>query len=146
MDSLRGQRGLFVPVAAEQPSPVSPLEAGEVSYGPMENLKVGSSQFLENRLKVSGITLTVLLLVVRPGFCDLSNYLPLNVGNTWYYSHHLFDIIDSTGSWVDAETMSAEGTYSILHTGVIEGRTYYVFSGPPGTIPTPAHTLFRLPC
>ena len=38
--------------------------------------------------------------------------------------------------------MSAEGTYSILQTEVIEGRTYYVFSGPPGTIPTPAHTLF----
>ena len=79
MDSLRGQRGLLVPVAPEQPSPVSPLEACKVSYGPMENLKVGSSQFLEKRLKVSGITLTVLLLVVRPGFCDLSNYLPLNV-------------------------------------------------------------------
>ena len=87
------------------------------------------------------VTLAMLLAMARPGFCDLSNYLPLNVGNAWYYSHHHFDIVGHTGSLADVQVKSDDVTFSILRTEVIDGKTYHVFSDAPGTIP-PAHSLF----
>ncbi len=79
--------------------------------------------------------------VAAPAYSDLSDYLPLNVGNSWTYSHGYYENLNRRAP-TDAVQESQPVTLRISRTQVIDGETYYVFTDFPGTRDAPPHTLF----
>ena len=79
-----------------------------------------------------------------------ADYLPLAVGNSWTYSHHVEGIpshYKSDSRWDDSlwsaynSQEAPRFTITVLNTEVIAGKTYYVLSDMPANWP-PAPPLF----
>ena len=84
----------------------------------------------------------LLALVATPALSEtsplqVSDFLPLSVGNSWIYDFYYKDPRrDPDGS------QYSQITISILRTEVIDGHTYYVFSGIPAGVPiAPVHSI-----
>ncbi len=80
--------------------------------------------------------------VAAPAYSDLSDYLPLNVGNSWKYRYSYHENLDHRAA-SEAVRENRTVTLRITSTQVIEGKTYYVFNDfYPDPNPAPPHSLF----
>ena len=80
-----------------------------------------------------------------------SDYLPLAVGNSWTYEHEYHganvDLLNYAPYWdqwpaLDEPFIFPEFTIEVLHTEVIDGKTYYVISDMPADWPpAPPHFI-----
>ena len=73
-----------------------------------------------------------------------SDYLPLAVGNSWTYSHELWDRKDNEGerrlgdrSQWPTFLETSQFTIEVLRTEELDGQTYYVISDMPSFWPPP---------
>ena len=87
------------------------------------------------------LALLVVAATLSPSHGDLSDFLPLNVGNSWTYGHLYSDKLDSDR---DNHVYGYQiVTLRIRSTEVIDGKTYYVFGDfSPSPHPAPPHSLF----
>ena len=87
------------------------------------------------------LALLVVAATLSPSHGDLSDFLPLNVGNSWTYGHLYYDDLDSDR---DNRVRGYQTvTLRIRSTEVIAGKTYYVFGDfSPSPHPAPPHSLF----
>ena len=86
------------------------------------------------------LALLVVAATLSPSHGDLSDFLPLNVGNSWTYGHLYSDKYSDRDNRVRGyQTV----TLRIRRTEVIAGKTYYVFGDfSPSPHPAPPHSLF----
>ncbi len=78
---------------------------------------------------------------MAPVLSDLSDFLPLNVGNRWTYTHLYYEKLGSRSASEAVHEVQTV-TLGISRTREIDGKTYFVFNEMSGTRPAPAHTLF----
>ena len=71
------------------------------------------------------------LLTTTPVLSNVQEFFPLHVGNSWTFFHTYGDErAEDWEDWIVSRT-GYEVTISILRTEVVNGNTYYVFSGMP---------------
>ena len=71
------------------------------------------------------------LLTTTPVLSKVQQFFPLQVGNSWTFFHTYGDErAEDWEDWIVSRT-GYEVTISILRTEVVNGNTYYVFSGMP---------------
>ena len=83
----------------------------------------------------------LIALTAQPVFCDLSSYLPLNVGNSWEYRSGYYENLAHEMP-LGRGGRGGPTTLSIDRTEEIDGKTYYVFSPWWRDWPLPSHALF----
>lgn len=111
---------------------------------------------METKRKIR-LLLTALLSLsgVQPAAAtdyQATDYLPLAVGNSWTYEHEYYDEADVDlfnyapywDQWpaLDEPVIYPEFTIEVLHTEIIDGKTYYVISDMPADWPpAPPHFI-----
>ena len=97
-------------------------------------------------MRISVVVLTVAGLSCHPSLAgevvshpSASEFLPLEVGNSWTYSHAVFD--EDVGILAEWDGFFTQDGVTITVAGaeIIEGKTYYLISDMPATGPPAPH-------